>query len=861
MIHNETLSTMRRLTVLLLLLGLVACAPFVKDGQPGTASTQVVLQAGQTVGQTLLARDRGLQGIEIFLGPETAGTGEIQLHLRADPQSSTDLAVSALAVQSITAPGWVRFNFPPQNDSRRKDYYLLLELQGTGRVRVDTAPGDTYLEGALYQNESPLDAQMTFRLVYDPGQLFLGTLAQAGSWPGILGIAIFLFILPGWALLALLWSDWDALAWGERLGLAGGMSLALYPLLFLWTDMIGLRLDPLYAWLPALVGLGIILWRYVAGWKVRRSKIWNLQPFDKLRAGSVTCNLRLVLPDLTLFAILALIFATRFWVIRSLDVPMWGDSYQHTMIAQLLVDNGGLFNSWQPYAELHTFTYHFGFHTAVAAFHWLSGLDMPQAVLWAGQLLNVLAVIALYPLATRLGGNRWAGIGAVLVAGLLSPMPMYYVNWGRYTQLAGQVILPGAIYLAWATLEAARRTIKSPVLAGPNWFIKLRHRIPFDAGRMALMWLILGGLGLTHYRVLIFAILFFAAFFILRVRRETWRALLARTFWIGIGAGLLFLPWFIHTFAGKIMLIFATKLSTPVAAVSTWTQQYNAIGDLSSYLPTPLWLLLPVSIIWGLWRREKGVALISLWSFLILLAANPQWLRLPGEGALSNFAVFIAAYIPVSVLAGYLLGQVTSYKACPATVGSAEGLKVESARKSLALALLVSVSVFVVGIWGARQRLGDLQVMQHALVTHPDIRAAEWIQENTPQDARFLVNSFFAYNDSSIVGSDGGWWLPLLARRQTTLPPLNYSSERGPRPDYILWVNTLTTEIQNKGVTHPDVLALLRARGVTYVYVGQRQGRVNYGGPHVIEPEQLLASPNFRLVYHQDRVWIFKTVP
>jgi hypothetical protein len=279
-------------------------------------------------------------------------------------------------------------------------------------------------------------------------------------------------------------------------------------------------------------------------------------------------------------------------------------------------------------------------------------------------------------------------------------------------------------------------------------------------------------------------------------------------------------------------------------------QEYNGVGNLSSYLPAWLWLLLPVSIIWGLWRREKGVALISLWSFLILLAANPQWLRLPGEGALTNFAVFIAAYIPVSVLAGYLLGQVTSYK-----------WKDESARKSLALTLLVSLSVFVVGILGARQRLSDLQVVQDALVTRPDIRAAEWIQQNTPQDARFLVNSFFAYNDSSIVGSDGGWWLPLLARRQTTLPPLNYSSERGPRPDYVLWVNTLTTEIQNKGIEHPDVLALLRARGIAYVYSGQRQGRVNYGGPDILEPEQLLASPNFRLVYHQDRVWIFKIVP
>jgi len=43
----------------------------------------------------------------------------------------------------------------------------------------------------------------------------------------------------------------------------------------------------------------------------------------------------------------------------------------------------------------------------------------------------------------------------------------------------------------------------------------------------------------------------------------------------------------------------------------------------------------------------------------------------------------------------------------------------------------------------------------------------------------------FAYGDSVIVGSDGGWWLPLLARRQTTLPPINYGSEQGVRADYL----------------------------------------------------------------------------
>ncbi|MCI0478232.1 MAG: hypothetical protein L0Y55_18480, partial [Anaerolineales bacterium] len=46
---------------------LIACAPMVKDGQPISAKTEVVLRAGQTIGQTFTARDRGLNGVEVFL--------------------------------------------------------------------------------------------------------------------------------------------------------------------------------------------------------------------------------------------------------------------------------------------------------------------------------------------------------------------------------------------------------------------------------------------------------------------------------------------------------------------------------------------------------------------------------------------------------------------------------------------------------------------------------------------------------------------------------------------------------------------------------------------------------------------------
>jgi hypothetical protein len=795
----------RRLLILVLF-ALAGCSPFISQEQPVSTGEGTVLLDGQSIGQTFVARDAGLEGIEVFLTPDAPGIGGIQLHLLASPQSSTNLATATLLLERVTAPGFYRFSFSPQDNSSRQAYYLRLDLQGDGKVRVGRASGDQYLEGALYQNDNSVDAQMSFRLLYEPSRMLSSRLAEAAQGFGVLGIAFYLFMLPGLALLTL-WSGSSTLSWAEKVGLAIGLSLALYPLLMLWTSLAQLHLGALYAWLPGLIALGVLIWRnrtwrpsvIASTWREwQRTAFW---------------------PDFALVVLFGLVFLVRFWVIRSLDVPLWGDSYQHTVIAQLITDNGGLFSSWEPYADIQTFTYHFGFHSIAAVFHWISGLSMPQAVLWSGQILNGLAVLALYPLAMRISGNPWAGVVALLLGGLLSTMPMGYINWGRYTQLAGQAILPAAIWLGWEVLQAKQR----------------------DWGSTALAWIALGGLAVTHYRILIFAALFFVAFFLLNITKL--RVVLARTVALGIGAGLLFLPWFVHLFAGKIMLILGTQLSTPAAAASGWTQEYNAVGDIFSYLPTYLWLLLPFSVAWRLWLRDKGVAIFTLWWFLVLLAANPQWLRLPGEGALTNFAVFIAAYIPAGVL-----------------IGAAAGWLVGKWQQTRALVLLF-VAVCALGLWGARQRLSDINLAQSALVTEPDERAAAWIQENTKPDAVFLVNAFFAYGGSSVVGSDAGWWLPLLARRRTTLPPLNYASEEGPRPDYREWINALPLEIQTKGISSPQVVALLHQRGITHVYIGQRQGQVNAPGPALLPVEQLLASPNFRSVYHQDRVWVFEVAP
>ena len=795
------------MSILLLLTG---CSEFVDRDQlhlePGGS---VTLEPGHPVGQTFVVRHAGLGGVEIWLEPGQDGQGEILLHLRPDPQVADELATATLPLARVSGPGFYRFTFPPLPHSHGRYAYAFLELQGRGSIQVGVGPGDVYLDGALYREHQPVDAQMAFRLVYDPRHVMLDLAQAAVGGLGLLGVAGLLYVVPGWALLAWLWPR-DRLSWAERLGIAVGLSLALYPLLLLWTDLVRLHLGPLYAWLPAAGGLAALVWHYRA-WRPRKGweSLWRWARSEALW------------PDLALLAVLGLVFTVRLLVVRTLDVPMWGDSYQHTMIAQLLVDHGGLFDSWEPYVPLQSFTYHFGFHAAMAAFHWLSGMEMVQTVLWGAQILNALAVLALYPLAVRVSGNRWAGVGAVLVAGLLSPMPMYYVNWGRYTQLAGQAILPAAVLLSWSAWQASRQ----------------------DWRPVALCWVTVGGLGLTHYRVLIFYIVFVVVWGILSLRRGTWQRVLSRIACVGVGAVGLFLPWFVHTFAGRIVSNLGRQLTTAPGQLSAFARQYNAIGNLSFYLAPIWWLLLAVAVAAGLWRRRRGVLLVSLWWFLVFIAANPDWLNLPGSGTISNFALFIAAYIPAGVLIGDLLGRLVVW------LGRWRGASV-----------LATLLVVTVGLGGTRARMRDVLPSRHAMVTRSDLRAQTWIRENVPEDARFLVNSFFAYGGSVIVGSDGGWWLPLLAGRANTVPPLNYGTEQGPWSEYREWINNLTQQIQETGIDAPETLALLQKHGIAHVYIGQQQGRVNYSGPDVLDSNALLRSAHYRLVYHQDRVWVFEVV-
>lgn len=797
---------------LLLLVGflLVGCRSVVRPEQL-TAEDSIYLDPGHTLGQTFNANFDGMNGVELFVEPPGDLEGSITLVLTDAPDSDHVIATSTVESSSLYGPGFYRFTFPKIEHSTTKDYYFRFTSTYPVSLVVKGSAGDTYVDGAAYRDDVPLDNQLAFRLSYDLTSLGLGILVEFVKWTGYLLAAIFLFVIPGLAFLMFVLPDYARLDWFSAVALSTGISMAVLPILFLFTHIVGLQLGVLYAWLPPIFGLAYLGYRVF----YKRTVFFNFDWKSIIRPDLSTIGLVIV--------VVAVVFS-RFWVIRDLNAPLWGDSYHHAMISQLMVDHGGLFTTWEPYAELYSFTYHFGFHTAVAVFHWLTRMPVIQSTLWIGQIINIFAVVALYPLAVRFTGQRWAGVAAVLFAGLLSTHPQYYVNWGRYTQLAGQVILPAMVILIFELFDRKNFSWKLSIFAGA----------------------ILAGLGLTHYRIIIiFALFVVARMFFVFASNKNLANIVKGFIVLGVSAILLFMPWLINIFDGVLSVrlieglknLFVSGFSSGGQPTSTQSIYFL------SYYPSYIWLGFVIVTLGIFWRRNIELCSFITWYLLCLLFVNPQWIGIPRFINVDSFTLLIMTYLWVGSLLGISFGWLTR--------------KFTSRRLFNVAILVVTVSITVFGL---QRPIKVMDQLKYQLITRPDERAMSWIDKNLPKNATFLVNSFPAFNDVVVVGSDGGWWLPLAAKRMNTVPPILYDIEKGKLLNQSLFVNVLTFMIRDQGMDSPAVLQELINRKVNYVYIGQQNGLVNNSGYRIL-PENLVGNPNFEIVYHQDRVWIFKVQP
>jgi hypothetical protein len=770
---------------------LTGCSDFADRDQLSMApEAGMTLEAGHSIGQTFVAHHGGLNAVEVYLSPASDDQGTIALHLRDSPISTTDILTASISISAGSQEGFYRFYFPPILHSHTRYYYVFLEHEGAGQVKVQTGGLDSYLDGVLYYNHEPRESQAVFRLSYNPLLVTLDLLLMAAGWIGygVAGLTI-LFFSGYWIVRT--WTRQRGVDFTPVLVLSTVSALAAWMVFLVWASVFSIHLEAssvrLVVGLNALVGL-IYFLKDKEQW--RRREYWLGE--NPLRT-------------LTLWIVIVLSIALRLFVGRGTVMLPGSDSYHHTLIAQLFMEQGGIPHSYEPYAQLISFSYHCGFHSVVALFRWLFGTELLVTTKNLALVLNGAIAATVGLLSEQVAGNRRAGVIAAALVGLIMVSPFCLLRWSRFTQATGLLFLAVGLLV-------------------------------LSAGRERTCWALLSlsaaGMVLSHYRIAFFWGLFVVIGGGMKILQRRWDEVKG---WLVIGmiSVALTAPWLL-----RVVWIqhdpYGLRITYPIlGGYNNVKRLEEPILSFISNGPVVVSAVLFAGVAW-LGKKSKAMqqALIA-WCFVLVIGA--LIFPLTGFYFWDLKTSLLSLPVPLAVLAG-LAGEVLWN-----TLRGGGRLVI---RGVLVVALLLGMGI---GVF----------YLPHLVYTAPlylrpgNLVTMKWIEDNIPKDAFLVVNGGQCeWSPGWIVGIDTGYWIPLLAHRETTLPPMIYSWEWGSS-------SRLLTKL---GASHE----LLLRRDGEALSIGEVLGK--YGVTHVftdaqhwpLMPRELSQDAHLREIYRQDRVWVFE---
>ncbi len=626
---------------------------------------------------------------------------------------------------------------------------------------------------------------------------------------------IAILTLPGWAALSFgrAWRRWKGL---QSWIVAVGISLAAYPVLFY-----GLRLVPFLTLGPYKMGALLLACGLVAGWRLRPH--WReLFTFGRL--------------EWVALGILGMTLFSRFWVVRDLPYPAWTDSLHHTLLTRLTAQTGRLPFDLQPYSPVPLDQYHLGLYSLSATTQWLGQVPAHTALLWTAQVLNGLCGLGVYLALDRKVGRVGALVG-VAVAGLLCHQPAWYMNWGRFTQLSGQIVLLIAWLVTWETLARLRQ---APA-------VEASQLDPALAWSLVLASLLTGSVFLYHFRVAAFYLPLLGLSLVWELWRARKRGRVAAVVKGVIVLSLVSLLVISPALWESLQVYVKNRLDPPEPPPNLLSEQEIEQADTRFFdfswgsLPTLTarrWLLVlaGLSAALGLIKWNKLVLLCLLWIASLYLIGQAYLLGISLLNVTNLGAVLILGYLPIGLVVG---------AAVQALLRS-----LRPAWRESGVRLVVGLTL-TAGFAASHVRAAEVEAYRH-FVTPQDVSAMDWIRQNVPPEARFAVNTHF-WLPSAPHGTDAGYWLPYLTGNPTTLGTMLNSL--GP-VDFQVDIIKMS-QVVDRLETDNAALAELQAWGVEYVYVG-RKG--DYGGPG-LDANRLSQAPNASLLYQQGGVTVLKIGP
>ncbi len=812
--------------LLLLGYGTAGCVTFndPEASQEYFSNSIGTIDSHTTVGQTIISRRPLLNGVTIWLSPlpdqsippEIIRSQFITVELFNSPQDSSPVFSILVPIPATGKYLPITIQLPVQSNKAEQSYYLNLRSDSS-TIQVNGRNEDSYPAGQAYLDGVPINADIAFRLTYryDFSALLQDILVIARSVWLVFPLLIMLW-LPGWLLL-----DFSGLRqrfdFGEVTATSVGLSLAMIPLVMLWTTFLNFNWTRNSILLVACILVIIFFIRSIYIYKNSHSDEKHA-PFHSTE-DHLSLRDRIKLFPGTSFLLVLIFLLTltiRLIMVRDLATPAWVDSVHHALITRMILLQGSYPSSYLPYFNIDPTMYHPGFHSIAAVFTWLTKLNLPQGLMILGQVLNALVVFSVYQLAKTLTQKSLVGLFAAFITGFLTPMPAYYTSWGRFTELTGLIILPAA--LAVIRLIESERTKKRK-----SWIILL-GAITF------------AGLFMIHYRVVVFLGLLIVSYLIVdpfnrRIAPYSNRKLIFLFVIIISIVGMVFVfPWLFQMLTNTLIPVLNSSIGTELSFFQDFSW-----GFLTTALGKQTLVIACLGTLWGLIMREKSTYTLLIWTFLLFLVANFNALHLPGGGLISNLSVEIMLFMPISILGGYFLDQIIVHW---------NNIIPEHFHR-LFVGLCFTLLMFVAFL-GARQLVTIINPIT-ILARNADLPAIEWVSENIPENETIVINSF-AWGYGNYAGSDGGYWISPLSGRLTLTPPVLYGlgADRNR-------INRLSQELISISTEVISIRDFMVTNQLRYIYIGAKGG--------LLSPEKLSTSGLFNILYQQDGVWIFILKP
>jgi hypothetical protein len=797
---------------------LTGCTSFSdpETSQDYIQTSVAVVNPDQTVGQTFVARRARLTAIDIWLQ-----TDQHNQSLTLELFHSIGDLRPIFTADFVATNGKLRIDIPPQDSPPEQSYYFRLKSTN-GEVRLLGRDEDNYPWGTATRNDQPIDADIAFRTLYkyDTNSTFTDIKGLLLNIPFFILISILLF-LPGWLILD--FTNLNPLFdFGERIALSLGFSLAVIPLAMLWTSFFNVQWGPISVWLASGMLVGTLAYRWYRSIDKVSAK-WSKEKSEASTQIAPNSNLPLEIdtaPPPSRFSLHTIILITlftfslfiRFAMVRDLAAPPWVDSIHHGLITRLMMESGGLPDTYLPYLPSEADYYHFGFHSVLSTFIWMTGIEIHNGMLILGQVLNALIIFAVYLLVITLTKNRAAALTGAFMVGALTLMPAYYTSWGRYTQLTGLLILPAGFSIFVNLLkEGNRSTVQT-------------------RGLWVMATITFAGLFLVHYRVAAFLGLLIFAYLVAQVPPKKWSKTMRNLIYLGFFSGLLLILW-LPNLITNLLLPKGEAWSGGSASLSQIPWNFLKPG-----LGIPVLIMAGIGLIFGFILLRRFTITILLWVGLMYLLANMRVLGIPGSGFINPVSMEITLFMPIAVAGGFSIG------------GTLELIdKILPTRFQVASRGFFLILGVVVAVLGA-QRLLPILNPTTFLARKADFPAIDWIDTHISQDEIIMINPT-RWGYGLYMGNDGGYWISPLTGIRTLPPPVLYGLGKKAEVDYI---HQAIERVLTKGDDAMALWELMQSENIRFVFSGRRGG--------IISPRALTESELFLVRYQQAGTWIFEAV-